>query len=104
MKYNSNCHPCSETLPSDQQVCCVKVVKTLLRTGVSICKVHIFREFSEETGFQLTDKQYMVDLILFILKEVETNIKQEIKEKHVSVIFDGTTCLGDALAVVLHGQ
>ena len=79
----------------------VKVVKTFLCAGVPISEVNVFRELFEETGFQLTDMRYMFDLIPFILKEIETKIKQEIEGKHVSAIFDGITHLGEALAIVL---
>ena len=101
MKYSSNCHPCGETLPADQQVFRVKVVKTFLRGGVPMSKVNVFRELFEETGFRLTDTRYMLDLFPFILKEIETKIKQKIEGKHVSVILDGITRLGEALAIVL---
>jgi hypothetical protein len=43
----------------------------------------------------------MSDLIPFVLKEEQQRIKQEISSKFVSVIFDGTSRLGEALAVVL---
>ena len=79
----------------------VKVVKPSVCASVPISKVNIFMELFEETGFWLTNKQYMLDLIPFILKEVETKIKQEIEGKHASFIFDATTRLGEALAIVL---
>ena len=79
----------------------VKVVKTFLCAGLPISKANVLRELFEETGFWLTDKRYVLDLIPFILKEVETKIKQGIEGKHVSVIFEGTTRLGEALAIVL---
>ena len=43
----------------------------------------------------------MSDLIPFVLKEEQQRVKQEIDSKCVSVIFDGTSRLGEALAVVL---
>ena len=43
----------------------------------------------------------MSDLIPFVLKEEQQHVKQEIDSKCVSVIFDGTSQLGKALAVVL---
>ena len=43
----------------------------------------------------------MSDLISFVLKEEQQRVKQEIDPKCVSVIFDGTSRLGKALAVVL---
>jgi len=39
----------------------------------------------------------MFDLVSFILKDC---LKQELQGKQVSVIFDGTTRLGEALAII----
>ena len=44
----------------------------------------------------------MFDLIPFILKEEEACLKQELREKPVGVISDGTTTLGEAMAIILH--
>ena len=49
----------------------------------------------------MVDKRYLLDLIPFILKEKQARIKQEIADKHVSVISDGTLCLGEVMGVVL---
>lgn len=43
----------------------------------------------------------MLDYVPFILKVEENKIYQEISGKNVSAIFDGTTRLGEALAVLL---
>ena len=50
----------------------------------------------------MVDKRYLLDLIPFILKEEQPRIKQEITDKPVSVIFDGTSHLGEVMVVVLH--
>ena len=44
---------------------------------------------------------FLSDLIPFVLEEEKCHIRQEIGTKDVSVIFDGTCHLGEALAVVL---
>ena len=44
----------------------------------------------------------MFDLVPFILKEEEeASLKQELQERPVGVIFDGTTRLGEAMAIIL---
>ena len=43
----------------------------------------------------------MHDYVPFILKEEESRIRSEIDGQQLSVIFDGTSRLGEALAVVL---
>ena len=100
-KYNKEHHPRGETLPESQQIFRVKVVKTFLLAGVPLSKLDVFRNLLEETGYRLTDRRFMFDLIPFILEEEETNIKREIQGKHIGVIFDGTTRLGEAMAIVI---
>ena len=43
----------------------------------------------------------MFDLVPLILKEEEVCLKQELKGKQVGAIFDGTTRLGEAMAIIL---
>jgi hypothetical protein len=43
----------------------------------------------------------MHDLIPFVADDEQKRTKQEIEGKDVSVIFDGTTRLGEALAVIV---
>ena len=55
--------------------------------------------FAWTVTYRLTDRRHMSDLVPFILKEEQSLIKKEIDD--ASVIFDGTTCLGKVLAVVV---
>ena len=43
----------------------------------------------------------MLDLVPFVLRQEQASIKEEIAGKHVAVIFDGTTCLGEAHAIIV---
>ena len=43
----------------------------------------------------------MLDLVPFILEEERSRIKEEISGKHLSLVFDGTSRLGEVLAVVI---
>ena len=83
-----------------QQVYRVKVVTALLRAGILLSKLDSFRDLLEEHAYRLTDRRHMFDLVPFILKE-EARIKNEITGKYLSVIFDGTSRLGEALAVIV---
>ena len=100
VQYNSDNHLRGETLPQSQQVYRVKVVKTFLQAGVPLSKLNIFRDLLEENGYRLSDRRFMFDLIPFILKE-EEKLKEELKGKHLGVVFDGTTRLGEALAIIV---
>ena len=55
----------------------------------------------EEKALRLADTRHMLDHIPFILDEERAVIREEIKDKFVSVIFDGTSRLGEVLAIVL---
>ena len=94
-KYNK------ETLPEQQQVYRVKVITAFLKAGVPLNKMESFRDLLEENAFRLTDRHHMHDYVPFILKEEESRIHSEIDGQQLSVIFDGTSRLGEALAVVL---
>lgn len=100
-KHNEEQHLRGETLPEQQQVYRVKVVTAFLRAGVPLSKLDSFRDFLEENGFRLTDRRHVFDLIPFILKEEEARVRKEITGKDLSIIFDGTSRLGEALAVIV---
>ena len=100
-RHNEATYRKSETLPQDQRIYRVKVVQTFLRAGVPLSKLAIFRPLLEEKALRLCDTRHMLDLVPFILDEERARIKKEIEGKFVSVIFDGTSRLGEVLAVVL---
>ena len=99
--YNQQIHLIAETLPQATQVYRVKVVTAFLRAAVPLSKMEHFRELFEEGRYCLTDRQHMFDLISFIQKQEVKNIRKEISSKKISVIFDGTTYMGEALAIVV---
>ena len=90
-----------ETIAGNMQVFRVKVLSTFLRAGVPLNKLELFRGLFEENGYRLTDRCNMYDLIPFIQKYESNIISEEIKGKDLSVMFDGTTRLGEALAIVI---
>ena len=100
-KYNEDVHLRGETVPEQQQVFRVKVLKTFLAAGVRLSKVGHFRELLEETGFRLTDRRHLFDLIPFILEEEKQINKVSIQGKWLSDIFDGTSHCGEALAILV---
>ncbi len=79
----------------------VKVVSAFLRAGVLLNKLHHFREVLEQHAFKLADKRGMYDLIPFLLADETKQIKAEIEGRNVSITFDGTTWLGEAVAIVV---
>ena len=101
IQHNSETNLRGESLTTNQQVYHVKVVTAFLRAGVPLRKIEAFREILEENAFRLTDRRNMHDYVPFILKEEEGRIRREIDRRHLSVILDGTSRLGEALAIIL---
>ncbi len=100
-KHDQSNHQKGDSLPESQRIYRVKVATTFLKAGIPFEKNRFFRELLEENAFRLVDKRYMFDMIPFILNEEKTRIKAEIADKHVSVIFDGTSRLGEVLVVII---
>ena len=72
-----------------------------MEAGVPLNKLHHFREILEQHGYKVGDQRGMYDLIPFVFDEEQKRIKTEIQGKNISVIFDGTTRLGEALAIIV---
>ena len=100
-RFDDQNHPTGETLPEAQRVFRVKVITAFLKAGVPLNKLEDFREILEQQAYKLADKRGMYDLIPFVLEEEQLKIKAEVSGKNVSIIFDGTTRLGEALAIVI---
>lgn len=72
----------------------MKVVMAFLRAGILISKLEYLR-------YTLDKKRTLLDLVPFVLKEEKSRIKREISGKFLSLVFDGTSRLGEVLAVVV---
>ena len=55
----------------------------------------------KQNRYRLTDPRHLLDMVPFILKEERTHIKSELQGKYLSVVFDGTSRLGEVLAIVV---
>ena len=62
-KYNEEVCGRGETLPEQQQIFRVKVVKAFLQAGVPLSKIRHFCELLEENGYRPNDKRHLFDLI-----------------------------------------
>ena len=90
-----------ETLLMDQQIYRIKVVSVFLRAVVPLNKVSHFRDVLEENAFHLTDCSHMSNMIPFFWKEEQKRIKNEIEGRDLSIVFDGTTRLGEAVVILV---
>lgn len=100
MKKYEESHPKGENLPTGTRVFREKVVQAFLKSGTTLNRIEFFRDIFEEAGFTLTSSSNMCQLIPFVLKEEYKTIMKELLGKEVSLIFDGTTRDGEALAVL----
>jgi len=90
------------TLPSDMRVFRFEVVEKLLMAGIPISKIDVLRPLFEKYAHSLTTSTHMKDIIPSVLAREQEKVKAELQEvKEVSVIFDGTARLGEALAIVV---
>ena len=79
----------------------VKVLTAFLHAGKPPNKLSCIADILEDNAFSLGGKRTMSDLIPFVLKNEKHCIRSEILGKAVSVIFDGTTRLGEAMCIIL---
>ena len=100
-QHHKDNHLEGESLPIGQQVYCVKVLTAFLCAAIPLGKVDCFRQVLEENALRLTDHSHLANLVPFVHQEQHTRLKEEMRDKQVSVIFDGTTRLGEAMVVVL---
>ena len=89
-----------ETLPEDHRVYRIKALMAFLCAGVPLNKIEHFRPLLEEHAYSLGVRRAMSDLIPFVLQNEKAQLKKEIEGREVSVIFDGTTHVGEAMAVL----
>lgn len=60
----------------------------MLKAGVPLSKIDRFRDLLEDHGYYLSSSTHLRQLVPFILKEEIAVIKQEIADKHLSIVFE----------------
>ena len=99
--YDKRVGPAGVNVSMEQRVYRVKVVEQFLKAGIPLVKVDSLRSLLEEGALRLTHSSHLSDYIPLIHGEEKKLIRSEIDGQRVSVIFDGTTRLGEALAIVI---
>ena len=95
--YEADTNPRGESLPEAQKLYCVKVLTPFLKAGIPFAKLESLCELLEKHAYRLTDAKGMFDLIPFIHSQKQQKIHEELSERYMSLIFDGTTKLGRSL-------
>ena len=83
--YDKDVHPSGEKLPEAVRINRVIVVRSFMKAGVALEKNDCFRGFLEENTYRLTGSQHLRELIPFIRHQEVTKVKDDIREKCVSV-------------------
>ena len=99
--FDKEVEPAGSNISMEQRVYHVKVVEHFLRAGIPLAKVDDLRSLQEEVALRLTHSSHLADYIPLSLREEKKQIRSEVDHQDVSIIFDGTTRLGEALAIVL---
>ena len=73
---------------------------TMLKAGVPLNKIVLFRDLLKEHGYAVTSSTHL-RLIPFIHQEELSRIKREILQRPLSIISDGTTHVCEAFVIVL---
>ena len=99
-QYDHDVHPVGEGLPaSSVRVYRVRAVTAFLQSGVALNKLDCFRELLKENCLSLSSSQHLKELIPLVLREERRKIKEQIHDRQVSVIFDGTTHVAEAISL-----
>ena len=98
--YESQVHSVGDGLPYSTRVCRAKLVTTMLKAGVPLGKIDLFRYLLEEHAYALTSSTHLRQLP-FIVQDELSRIKREILKRPLSIIFYGTTHICEAFVLVL---
>ena len=81
---------------------CIQTVQSVLKTGIALQKVDHLRPLLEANNCSLTHSSHLTTYIPFILEEEDKQLHAEIvSTTALSVVFDGSTHLGEAVAIIV---
>ena len=96
------------TLPITERAYRFEVVEEFLRAGIPIGKIDMLRSPLEKNGQRLTASAHLGQYISIVFKQEVERIKNELTlpgqtglTRDVSMIFDGSTRQGEAIAVIV---
>ena len=95
-------NPKSETLPEDMRLFRFDLVEVFLSAGIPLSKIDHLRSFLEKYGHRLTAHGHLSQMIPSIIEKEKETLKTELSlVDGCSVIFNGSTRLGEALVIVV---
>ena len=72
----------------------------MLKAGVALSWIDSFHDLLEENGDTLSNSSNLRQLLPFVTQEEISQLKKEIFNKHVSLIFDGMTHVCEAMVIL----
>eukprot|EP00117_Sycon_ciliatum_P014757 scpid83935/ scgid14881/ len=100
-KWDKEKRPVGETLPLQVRAYRLNVVRTLMKEAMPLKKADGLPDLLEKDGLRLTTSSHLTEFIPVVLSEEQDTFKKKIAGRDVALIFDGTTRLGEAIAIVL---
>ena len=95
-------NPKGETLPEDMRLFRFDLVEAFLSAGIPLSKIDHLRSFLEKYGHRLTAHGHLSQMIPSIIEKEKETLKTELSlVDGCSVIFNGSTKLGEALVIVV---
>jgi hypothetical protein len=79
----------------------LKVLKRVLQAGDPVTRVDDYRDLFEEGGYALTTSSHMRQLIPLLHQRLLEQDAVILKDKLVTIIFDGTSYMGELLLVIV---
>ena len=73
----------------------------MLKSGICINAIDKLRPLLEKHGERLTGRQHLADLIPMVLESERKFVKDKIAGKDISIVFDSTTAVCKAFALVV---
>ena len=100
--YVSQYHPSGENLPESTRLYRLRVTHCLVEAGIPLYKITgSFRDLLEENGHRLTAGSHLSECIPVVHSMYVKQVSAELEGVPVSIIFDGSTRLGEAFALVV---
>ncbi|PFX14310.1 DNA-directed primase/polymerase protein [Stylophora pistillata] len=108
LKREESCKSKDSTLPVEECAYRLEVVTEFLKAGIPIAKTDMLRSLLEKNGYRLTGSSNLGQYVSMALKQEIEQIKHELEmpgqvglTRDISVIFDGSTRQGEAIAIIV---
>ena len=72
-----------------------------MKAGVPLNKLDCFRGLLEENSLRLPTSSHISEMIPIIHRDEEIKIHEELNCKNISIVFDGTTHVCEAMVIVV---